>query len=258
MGYGSAWTPSGGDERAFQRCQEWHQATGLRTGILVVPASGLAVEDCAQAAGRTWIATQGNFALGVGSGRLDHPVSGMAQYLHRLRPLLEGPLYVAALGPRMLALAAELGDGVALNWCSKEQVRWSRARITAAAQARPRPPRVVEYIRASVDPDPGRALLALQRAVHPYAFGVPAYHRHFERMGFGPSLAEAERRHQGLPPEVLAQVGAWGAPGSVRPQVEALAEGLDLAIVRVVASQPGSLSSVAAVLRECAREDRPA
>ena len=40
LGYDSAWTPSGPDEAAFDRCLRWHAASGLPTGISVVPASG--------------------------------------------------------------------------------------------------------------------------------------------------------------------------------------------------------------------------
>ena len=81
-------------------------------------------------------------------------LSMMRDYLSVLRPLLAGervdydgpvatltggrlaiappprtPVYLGALGPRMLRLAGELADGAALNWCTPEQVSWSRERI---------------------------------------------------------------------------------------------------------------------------------
>jgi len=35
LGYDSAWTPSGPDRSAFDRCLRWHAASGLPTGISV-------------------------------------------------------------------------------------------------------------------------------------------------------------------------------------------------------------------------------
>jgi len=43
------------------------------------------------------------------------------------------PLYLAALGPLMLHVAAERANGVALNWCTPEQVAWSRKSLESAA-----------------------------------------------------------------------------------------------------------------------------
>jgi len=39
------------------------------------------------------------------------------------------PVYLGALGPEMLRLGGELADGICLNWCTPEQIAWSRARI---------------------------------------------------------------------------------------------------------------------------------
>src|SRR5581483_2713025 len=100
--------------------------------------------------------TGGLFTLGVGSGQMAHAAAGMRDYLARLRELLPDGLQVvlAALGPLMLGVAGEMADGVALNWCTAEQVAWSRRRVEAAARAAGRDaPQVIEYIRTAVDPD---------------------------------------------------------------------------------------------------------
>jgi len=47
-------------------------------------------------------------------------------------------------------------------------------------------------------------------------------------------------------------VGAWGVPDDVRRQVERLADGLDLPIVRVLVAHRGDAASARAILEECA------
>src|SRR5690348_11362215 len=119
LGYDSAWTPSGPDQAAFDRCLRWHRASGLPTGISVVPASGQPPAFYAEHAARVWDETGGRFVLGVGSGQMaGHAAERMREYLLELRSLLPAaqPLHLAALGPRMLRVAAELADGVLLNW----------------------------------------------------------------------------------------------------------------------------------------------
>jgi alkanesulfonate monooxygenase SsuD/methylene tetrahydromethanopterin reductase-like flavin-dependent oxidoreductase (luciferase family) len=162
------------------------------------------------------------------------------------------PLYLAALGPRMLRLAAEVADGVALNWCTTEQVAWSRQQLAAAANAAGRPlPRVIEYIRTAVDPDVELARRTVAAAALRYALHVPAYRRHFERMGFGEELRRIEATGDAPNTEFIARVAAAGRPGETRAQVERLATGLDLPIVRVLVVRPGDVESAGRALEEC-------
>lgn len=254
LGYQSAWTPSGPDEAAFDRCLRWHAASGLPTGISVVPASGQAPAFYAEHARRAWEGTGRRFVLGVGSGRMTQAAARMREYLAELRELLPDgpPLHLAALGPLMLRLAGELADGVLLNWCSPDWVSWSRARVErAAAEAgRPAPP-LVEYIRTSVDTDPDVARATLGTAALQYALGPGAYRRHFERMGFGEELRRLEVDGGRPGAALLAAAGAAGAPGQVRPRFERLAAGLDEAVVRVLVTRPGDADSARRVLEEC-------
>lgn len=255
LGYESAWTPSGPDAAAFDRCLRWHRASGLATGISVVPASGQPPVFYAEHATRAWEGTGGRFVLGVGSGRIESgAVPRMREYVGELRGLLPAglPLYLAALGPLMLRLAGELADGVLLNWCSPEWVLWSRARVERAAAEAGRPaPEIVAYIRTSVDADRGLARRTLGAAALQYALGPGAYRRHFERMGFAEELRRLERDAGEPGEELLAAAGAAGAPGEVRPQFERLARGLDRAVVRVLVTRPGDAESARLTLEEC-------
>jgi alkanesulfonate monooxygenase SsuD/methylene tetrahydromethanopterin reductase-like flavin-dependent oxidoreductase (luciferase family) len=254
LGYDSAWTPSGPDEAAFDRCLRWHAASGLPTGTSVVPASGQPPAFYAEHGARVWEGTGHRFTLGVGSGHMDDAAARMRDYLGELRALLpQGqPVGLAALGPLMLRVAGELADAALLNWCSPEWVAWSRARVERAAAAAGRPvPEVVEYIRTSVDPDATLARSTLGTAALQYALGPGAYRKHFERMGFGPELDRLERDGGEPSDELLAASGAAGAPGQVRPKFERLAQGLDLAIVRVLVTRPGDAESARRTLEEC-------
>ena len=182
----------------------------------------------------------------------------MRPYLLDLRKRLppELPLYLAALGPRMLRLAGELADGVALNWCTVEQVAWSRQQVAEAANAAGRPvPRVIEYIRTAVDPDVEQARRTVAAAALGYALHVPAYRRHFERMGFGEELRRVETAGDAPNPEFITRIAAAGRPGETRPQVERLATGLDLPIVRVLVVRHGDVESARRVLEECRPTD---
>ena len=254
LGYQEAWTPSGPDAAAFDRCLRWHSASGLPTGISVVPASGQPPTFYAEHARRVWEGTGGEFVLGVGSGHMPHSAEEMRRYLAELRELLSDgpPIYVAALGPLMLRVAGELADGAALNWCSSEAVAWSRERVERAARAAGRStPVVAAYIRTSVDPDPGAARRTLGASALQYALGAGAYRRHFERMGFTDELRRLEAQGGEASDEFLAASGAVGAPGQVRLQFERLARNLDLAIVRVLVTRQGDAESARLTLLEC-------
>ena len=161
LGYTSLWTPIGDTRERFDICVAWHDASGLPTGIAVAPVSAWPIEKLASIAKETLEGTQGHFILGIGTGRTaDAPIRVMREAIDALRAQLPGAsVYLGALGPQMLRLAGERYDGAALNWCSIDQVRWSRERVAAGAVRAGREPsdvRIHEYIRICVDEEGGR------------------------------------------------------------------------------------------------------
>src|SRR5207245_4351455 len=86
------------------------------------------------------------------------------------------PLFLGALGPQMLRLAGGRYDGAALNWCSIEQVAWSREQVVAGARAVKRDAREVrihEYVRVCIDDDVAAARAAFAKMVLTYALARP-------------------------------------------------------------------------------------
>lgn len=283
---------------------------GLTTGIAVSPVmyrtpvafsmSGATLNDI----------TGGRFIMGIGAGGAYRPqarralglprlsaLALMRDYLATTRALVAGeqvdyegevvtlksmklainpscttPVYLGALGPHMLRLAGEMADGACLNWCSPEQIAWSRERIAEGAAKAHRDPseiKVVEYIRVCVDDDVELARRRLALATMHYALGasVPTererqlgYRAHFERMGFTQELAELDEMRQrgaspdevadAFPRDVLQTVAYYGTADRAASAFKNLAKGLDTAIVRVVAAHPG-IASVRAVMQAC-------
>ena len=149
---------------------------GLTTGIGVSPVLYRTPVAFAMSGGTVSQLTGGRFIMGIGAeGRprtrqsLGLPrlstLALMRDYLTTVRRLVAGdevtyhggvvtlqgvklamsppprtPVYLGALGPEMLRLAGELADGVCLNWCTPEQIAWSRERIAEGAMRADRDP----------------------------------------------------------------------------------------------------------------------
>jgi 5,10-methylenetetrahydromethanopterin reductase len=141
----------------------------LGSGVVALPSRRLSL--LAMAAATAHERTGGRLILGLGSGlpgpgSLDRVRAAVAF----LRDAFAGnavdeagmpftlnldlgsapPIWVAALGDRMVALAGEVADGVLLNWCPPERVHRAAATVAdAAARADRDPPEIGVYVRAA-------------------------------------------------------------------------------------------------------------
>ena len=195
------------------------QVPGIELGTAVIPTYPRHPAALAQQALTVAAATGGRLALGVGTSHeivirsmfgydFGKPVGHTREYLSILRPLLHGepakvhgnqlsaditlstpgptpvPLLLAALGPRMLRLAAELADGTVLWMTGPATVRSHIVpTLTAAAEAAGRPrPRVVCILPICVtsDPDAARAGAAKVFAIYGQ---LPSYRAMLDREG---------------------------------------------------------------------------
>jgi hypothetical protein len=272
-GYTSMWTPIGNTREPFDICATWTQSSGLPAGTAVAALSAWSIDGLASVSKETVERCRGRFTLGVGAGRLtDAPIRVMRDAIVGLRPRLPGlPIYLGALGPQMLRLAGERYDGVALNWCSTEQVEWSRERVAAGAHAGGRDPaevKIHEYIRVCVDEDEQAARIAFAKMVMSYALARPGadktkgYRAHFARMGFDRALTDLESRRatgvsedelaRDFPVTLLRSVGYWGRPEGAREAFLRLAEGLDIAVVRPVPARRNDVAAARLAMQACA------
>jgi probable F420-dependent oxidoreductase len=166
----------------------------------------------------------GRFVLGLGSssrpvvegwnaGTFARPVARVRDTLRFLRRALAGervsedyetfsvrgfqlerppaeppPLYAAALGPRMLALAGAEADGVCLSLVAPEDV--PRVLAAAGGEGRGAPRDVVLRLAVCPTEDAGRARSAARRMLAAY-LNVPVYRRFQEWLGRGELLRPA-------------------------------------------------------------------
>ncbi len=273
LGYTSLWTPIGNTREPFDICALWHQTSALGTGIAVAPLSSWPMDALASVSKETLERCRGTFTLGIGAGRTsDAPVRVMREAIDALRVRVPDlRVYLGALGPQMLRLAGRRYDGAALNWCSSEQVRWSRERVAAGARMVGRDPaevKIHEYVRVCIDDDEAAARVAFAKMAMTYALAGPGtdktkgYRGHFARMGFDEALTELElRRDAGasddelarqFPDELLRRVGYWGKPEEARDAFLRLAEGLDIGVVRLVPARRNDVDAARLAYRACA------
>lgn len=254
FGYQSLWTNAGTDYDPVEMCLAGNASSGLPTGVAVVPIQRSPPAVLALAARTTHELTGGRFVLGIGSGSVtDKPIRAVREYIEAVRAVAPRlAIAIGALGPQMRHLAATHAQGVALNWCTPEQIAIDRAQVGPDT-------RLIEYIRVCVDDDVPAARLALAKQILAYALmprdsGSRGYPAHFERMGFGPELAELNaRRASGatdgelartMPERLVATFGYYGSGEGAREKFAAMAAGLDLAIVRVLSPRPGDPAPV--------------
>jgi 5,10-methylenetetrahydromethanopterin reductase len=196
--------------------------------------------------------------------------SGISYEAARLPgPAARTPVYLGAAGPRMVRLGGELADGIYLSWCTTDNVRQTRDLIAEGAKYAGRDPAAVTLaasVRVCVDDDTDVARRALASALLPYVLGwggAPprAFRSGFERMGFTAEVAELDKltargadREQILgafPERMLCALGYFGPAAGAADAVRRQAAGADIAVVRVVASGPGS-EPIQRIIRACA------
>jgi alkanesulfonate monooxygenase SsuD/methylene tetrahydromethanopterin reductase-like flavin-dependent oxidoreductase (luciferase family) len=122
--------------------------------------------------------------VGIGAGFTKRPLTIVREGLGAMRAALPhgARIAVAAMGPKMCALAGAEADGVFLNWMTPEKAAWARGRVHegAAEAGRGSPPTIFGYVRVAVGPDARERLLkeeSFYRGLH------QGYIRHFEALG---------------------------------------------------------------------------
>jgi alkanesulfonate monooxygenase SsuD/methylene tetrahydromethanopterin reductase-like flavin-dependent oxidoreductase (luciferase family) len=185
LGYASLWSNDHPGASGLETISEFAAASELDVGVAVLPLDrhdpvGIAskVQQLGLDPDRLW--------LGIGAGFTKRPLSVVREGLAAIRSALPEGLrvVVAAMGPKMCALAGAEADGVFLNWMTPEKAAWARERVEeGAAQAGRQAPVVLAYVRVAVGPDARDRLLkeeSFYRQLH------QGYIRHFESLGREP------------------------------------------------------------------------
>lgn len=218
LGYGSMWSNDHPGAKGLDTLAEFGVAApGLDLGVAVValdrtPPEAIAadVERLGLDPARLW--------LGIGAGFAEKPLTRMREALPELREKLPGVrLVLAAMGPKMCALAGASYDGAFFNWMTPEFAAGARQKVEAGAReaGRETPP-VFGYVRTAVGPDAADRLAkeeSFYRDLH------DGYRNHFAR------LAEPE-----------GTVGVAAANASEAQTQLSAYEALDATVVRGLAS----------------------
>jgi 5,10-methylenetetrahydromethanopterin reductase len=224
----------------------------LLLGTGIVPMTSRPPRLTAMGAATVQERSGGRMILGLGTGPAGRgALDALAEQIEEIRRLLGGgpglalradppvPIWIAALGPKAVALAGRAADGVLLNWCSPERVAEARASLREAAEGAGRDPdaiTVAVYVRASIGVDPDAALAALREAFGEYA-SYASYARQFVGMGMGEEAKAAAAAHRAgrpgdIPEALVRRICLLGDPDAARDRLGAYREaGADLPVV---------------------------
>jgi alkanesulfonate monooxygenase SsuD/methylene tetrahydromethanopterin reductase-like flavin-dependent oxidoreductase (luciferase family) len=182
LGYGSMWSSDIPGAKGVETVAAYAKgADRIDLGVGVIALDRHSPEEIAADIDRLGL-DRGQLWLGVGSGFAEKPLTTMREELPKLRDLLPGVrLVLAALGPRMCALAGAEWDGVFFNWMTPEFAAAARERVEAGAReaGRDAPP-IFGYVRTAIGADAERRLTKDESFYRDYS---PSYRSHFERLG---------------------------------------------------------------------------
>jgi alkanesulfonate monooxygenase SsuD/methylene tetrahydromethanopterin reductase-like flavin-dependent oxidoreductase (luciferase family) len=218
LGYGSMWSNDHPGAKGLDTLAEFGTAApSLGLGVAVIALDRTPPETIAADIERLGL-DPARLWLGVGAGFSKKPLTRMRESLPELREKLPGVrLVLAAMGPKMCALAGAEFDGVFFNWMTPEFAADARAKVETGAQdaGRPAPP-VFGYVRTAVGPDAAERLAkeeSFYRDLH------AGYRNHFDR------LAEPE-----------GTVGVAAEDADAAQEALAAYTALDTVVVRGLAS----------------------
>lgn len=195
----------------------------LRLGTAIVPAYSRPPALLAMSAANVQGLSRGRFVLGIGTSTsivigkwmgipFEKPVERMRETVAILREALAGkkvtfegetvssqgfrlsapiedpvPIYIAALGPKMLRLAGEVADGVIFYLFTPEGAHEAIDTVHESARAAGRDPNAIDTvirIPVAVDEDPEFLGFMMRRMTAAYAM-VDVYNASVTRQGFG-------------------------------------------------------------------------
>jgi probable F420-dependent oxidoreductase len=246
LGYGALWLGGAhGDLALVQALLDASSRLALATGIVNVWVYDAA--DVAAARARVVAAHPGRFLLGLGIGhavsteaagmRYEKPYEKLVAYLDALaaspNPVPEDEMALAALGPRVLRLAADRTAGAHPYLVPPEHTQRAREVIGPDALLAPDQKVVLE-----TDPDRARAIARQGLAIY---LRLPNYTNNLKRLGF----TDEDMVEPGSDRLVDALI-VWGDVDTIVARVRAhLDAGADHVCIQALSDTPGALPRAA-------------
>ncbi|MBK5218870.1 MAG: LLM class flavin-dependent oxidoreductase, partial [Thermoleophilia bacterium] len=182
LGYDSIWSNDHPGAKGLETLAEFAAAAPrIELGVAVIAIDRTPPEQIAADIERVGL-DPARLWLGVGAGFSKKPLTAMREALPTLREVLpDVRLVLAAMGPKMCALAGASYDGAFFNWMTPEFAAGARAKVEAgAAEASLQTPPIFGYVRTAVGPDAAERLAkeeSFYRDLH------DGYRNHFARLG---------------------------------------------------------------------------
>jgi alkanesulfonate monooxygenase SsuD/methylene tetrahydromethanopterin reductase-like flavin-dependent oxidoreductase (luciferase family) len=180
LGYGSLWSNDHPGALGLDTLAVFAEAApGLDLGVAVMALDRHDPADINREIERLGLDRE-RLWLGVGAGFSKKPLTRMTETLTQLREALPGVrLVLAAMGPKMCALAGSSYDGAFFNWMTPAFAASARENVEGGAGPGGTPP-VFGYVRVAVGDDAAPRLAkeeSFYRDLH------AGYRNHFDRLG---------------------------------------------------------------------------
>ena len=274
LGYTDAWTAETSGPDAFSVAAAVAMTTStMRIGCAVVPVYTRPPALIAMSALAVQQASEGRFCLGVGASspvivggwmgqKFERPLVRTRETIEVVKAALAGekvkyqgetlvvasfrleappekpvPIFLAALGPKMLGLANEMADGVALYLAADEGVRIARD----AAPGK----EIVERIMCCPDEPEDEVRNLIKWLITPY-LAVPAYNSFIAAQGYDDvagklmtswTSGDRDAARDAIPDELVDKLVLIGPSGRCKERLAELrAAGLDTPILGFVSA----------------------
>ena len=283
-GYTDAWFSDGNAPDSMTMAAVLGDHTErLRVGVAVTPVytrTPAVLAATAQAVGEI---LPGRFITGLGSSshtmmegwngvKLDRPLTRVKETALLVRSMLAGeksnfdgetlhshgyrqmpmenppPIYIAALRPKMLEMATQVGDGVILNLWPKGALEKMMRVKADAARACGKDPDAVEVVNrfmVCVTDDVEKARGAFRANFAPY-YATPVYNRFLAWAGYeeaaqtiaeGWAQKDRNKTSGALTDDLVHEIGVIGSADECRERIRwALDTGIDTAIIAPIAT----------------------
>ncbi len=271
-GYSDAWfSDSGAPDTLTGVAAVAHHTTSIRLGVAVTPVYTRTPAVMAATLNALGQLLPGRFVMGLGASSetmmerwngipLDKPVTRVRETTELVRSMLLGvksdyngvtvqshgyrqppldnppPIYLAALRPRMIEMAAEVGDGVIFNLWPKSALPRMMEHVRIGAERAGKNPDEVEIVHramvlATDDKDAGRNLF--RTAFAPY-YATPVYNKFLAWAGFprtaaaiaeGWALKDRARTTGAFTDELIDEIAVIGTEDEIRERFREHARG---------------------------------